>query len=95
MANNRSTDNFNNKDTNNISDTAASKIQAQLHSWKRVKRVKNTKYNNVETYFLNVSNYAIIATTSSDIQESKKILINRFLIPKIINLKVIYCFTLL
>ena len=96
MVNNSSTNNSKDEDYGNTSNNAASKIQGPTYSQKRAKRAKDTEHNKVETsptYSLDVSNQAITATSSGNIQQSNEIPIYKYLILKNINSKVMYCLT--
>jgi hypothetical protein len=79
-----------------MSDATSSKIGGRPRSWKRVRRTKDIGDNDVEapsTYYLNVLDQAIAATSSSSMQESEEIPIYGYFTLKTIASKVVYCLT--
>ena len=79
-----------------MSDATGSKIGGRPRSRKRVRRTKDIGDNDVEapsTYYLDVSDQAIAATSSGSIQESEEIPIHGYFTLKTIASKVVYCLT--
>lgn len=94
MVDDRSTNDSNDEDYDNMSNATSSKIRGRPRSRKRVRQTKDTRDNDVEapsTHYLNVSDQAIAATSSSSMQESEEIPIHGYFTLKTIASKVVYC----
>jgi hypothetical protein len=95
-SNDEGTDDSDDEDYSETSDAAPSEIRGRPRSRKRVRRAKDTEYNDVEStspHPLNVSCQAITASPSDVMQESEEILIYGCLTLKTIESRVVYCLT--